>query len=207
MVSSINWMVSQGCKVIVDDLGFYGESFFADGPIAQAAESAISAGVVYVSAAGNESETVGEVGDFHYDHEFVDDGSTQNFNNFNPTGTKDDFMDFDVLGDATVDVILQWSDPFGASSNDYDLYLYGSIIARSWPKAMIRKPVRRIRLNRWSTPTAAARRRSWRSRLKSFPARLRASAIWCSAMPAAGICHAGRLDHRPARGDSGFRSA
>ena len=116
--------MSQGCNVIVDDLGYYGEPFFADGPIALAAQNAVNSGVVYVSAAGNESTPIGGLGDFHYDHQFVDDGSISHLNNFNPGGTTDDFMDFNVLAGGSVEVVLQWSDPFGASANDYDLRLY-----------------------------------------------------------------------------------
>src|SRR5262249_24528973 len=62
---------------------------------------------------------------FHYQHQYVDDGSDAHFHNFNPAGTApDDFLDFSVLPGGSISVILQWSDPFGASSNDYDLYLY-----------------------------------------------------------------------------------
>jgi hypothetical protein len=125
MVSSINWLMSQGCNVIVDDVGFYDQPFFADGSVALAAQNAVNSGVVYVSAAGNESVPIGGVGDFHYQHQFVDDGSTTHLHNFNPGGTTpDDYLDFTVLAGGSIGVILQWSDPFGGSSNDYDLRLY-----------------------------------------------------------------------------------
>ena len=125
MVASINWLVSQGCGVIVDDLGFYQEPFFTDGPVALAAQNAVNSGVVYVSAAGNESTPIGGDGDFHYDHQFVDDNSGSHVHNFNPGGTApDDFLDFNIDPGGSIDVYLQWSDPFGASNNDYDLRLY-----------------------------------------------------------------------------------
>src|SRR5207302_952096 len=70
MIASINWLMSQGCSVIVDDLGFFGEPFFADGPVAQAAQNAVNNGVIYVSAAGNEGEGVNQLGNFHYQHAY-----------------------------------------------------------------------------------------------------------------------------------------
>jgi hypothetical protein len=42
-----------GCKVIVDDTDYFGESPFQDGIVAQAVNTAIASGVVYVSSASN----------------------------------------------------------------------------------------------------------------------------------------------------------
>lgn len=112
MEDSIEWLVNQGCDVIVDDLGFYDQPMFEDGTVAQAALDAIGEGVVYVSAAGNDAET-------HYQADFDPDGS--NFHLFAPG---QNILRFVLGGQSGAAGFLQWSDEWGSSGNDYDLHLY-----------------------------------------------------------------------------------
>jgi hypothetical protein len=86
MQDSIEWLVSQGCDVIVDDLTFFDQQFFQDGPVAQTAEAAVDGmtigqttydPVVYVTAAGN-------YGLSHYQGEF--NGDQNNYNIFAGAG-------------------------------------------------------------------------------------------------------------------------
>lgn len=121
MIDSINWLRSQGCNVIVDDLIFFSEPFFSDGPIAQAAQAAVDAGVVYISAAGNQGVASGFFGDSHYQGFFNNDGV--GFHDFDTGQNVDDFKEMLVQNGATLTAALQWSDPFGGSGNDFDLYL------------------------------------------------------------------------------------
>jgi hypothetical protein len=112
MVDSIGWLVGQGCDIIVDDQGFYDQPMFQDGTVAQAALDAIEDGVTYVSAAGNDAET-------HYQAAFnpaLDDTHlfAQNQN----------LLRFYLDAHSSVTGVLQWSDEWGYSSNDYDLVLY-----------------------------------------------------------------------------------
>jgi len=113
MVASIQWLVNQGCDVIVDDLGYYAEPMFEDGQVADAAADAIGDGVVYVSAAGNDAET-------HYQGDFDDfgDGSHRFAQGQN-------LLRFDLPAGESVMGVLQWSDEWGASGNNYNLYLLG----------------------------------------------------------------------------------
>lgn len=99
-----------GADVIVDDLGFFAEPYFEDGTVAQCVRDAISAGVVYVSAAGNDAET-------HYQGAYVDSGDGLGSHLISPGNNT-----FEVTGSQPI-VILQWSNPFGASGDDYDLCL------------------------------------------------------------------------------------
>src|SRR5439155_3969811 len=55
-----NW----GAKIIVDDVGFPGQPYFEDGNVAASYASALSQGIVMVSAAGNDAES-------HYQGLFV----------------------------------------------------------------------------------------------------------------------------------------
>jgi autotransporter-associated beta strand protein len=139
MVDSINWLVGQGCSVIVDDLSFAlgsSDPFFSDGAIANAASSAVNSGVSYVSAAGNWQRAYdGQIwGDArsHWQGDFVDAGS--GWNNFNPTGNTSIGNGLVVYPNGEVTAALQWSDAWGGSANDYNLYLVtgsGSVLAYS----------------------------------------------------------------------------
>ncbi|MER3445337.1 MAG: hypothetical protein C4291_00210 [Candidatus Dadabacteria bacterium] len=124
-ISSIDYLVNTAqVNVIVDDIGFFDEPNFQDGPIAQEAENAVKNGVVFVSAAGNEA-------DKHYQAPYVEAPPEMQSNGSH-------FMDFGAaIGKTSTTllpilvgpnqqavIVLQWNDPFGGSSNDYDLYLF-----------------------------------------------------------------------------------
>lgn len=121
MTQGISWLVGQGCDVIVDDLGFFGEHYFSDGPIAQAAANAVNQGVVYVSASGNYSSNAHWQGQYVQGSSFsYIGGRNGNLHEFAP-GVESNAVS--VNTGRTLRVFLQWSDAWGASSNDYDLYL------------------------------------------------------------------------------------
>ncbi len=118
--SNIDGLAELGCDVIVDDVIYLTEPVFQDGPIAEAVESAVADGVVYVSAAGNFGN--------------LDDGSTGVFEgDFVPGsrgfqgGRLHDFgggLEYDRISlDPQIAITLQWADPWDASDNDYDLFL------------------------------------------------------------------------------------
>lgn len=134
-IDAIEYLVNQGVDVIVDDLGFLGEPYFEDGPVAESAGSAVQSGVVFVSAAGNGTIR-------HYQHLYVDTNPEQTASEEQPT---EDLHDFGLArgeasdvtlggviapGRSTV-VVLQWNDDpqgntldgMGSSSNDYDLII------------------------------------------------------------------------------------
>ena len=110
-----------GCKVIVDDVGYFNESPFQDDVISQAVTTVTAAGVSYFSSAGNSgNKRAGTSGTWEGD--YVDG---------NPDGTYDDwhFHAFapGVIGNQMLTnpgiITLFWSDALGASANDYDLYV------------------------------------------------------------------------------------
>lgn len=117
MVNSINWMVSQGVDVIIDDLGFFGQPYFQDGAVAGAAAAAMSSGVVYVTSAGNDAQ-------WHYQAPYVQGGAQGDLGYAHRFSSSGDMGQDIVLGPGeTLKAFLQWSDQWGASANDYDLYL------------------------------------------------------------------------------------
>jgi Subtilase family len=128
MATNIQALRTAGCDIIVDDLAFLSEPVFQDGIIAQAVETVAADGALYFSAVGNGgNKDDGTSGTWEGD--FVASSSTVTF----PDGSEDMLHDFgggnplDLVtaeSNQPPDVItLQWSDAFGASGNDYDLFI------------------------------------------------------------------------------------
>lgn len=117
MIDSVRCLAAAGADVIVDDLSFLLEPYFEDGPVAEAVRSAVSLGVSYHAAAGNSADEFLET-------DFRPSPSTM-LHDFNATvgGAVDNFDSLLVPPRAQVLCVLQWSDPFGASGNDYDLFM------------------------------------------------------------------------------------
>ena len=113
-INSVTCLRNAGAQVIVDDLGFYDEPFFADGPVAVAARTAVQAGVAFYSAAGNDA-------DRHLQQPFRATAGSA-FHDFQG-GPVDNTDDLVVGPGQEVDCLLQWNDPWGASTNNYDLLL------------------------------------------------------------------------------------
>ena len=106
---AIDALVDAGCDVICDDIGWHEEPFFEDGIIASHLTSVLASNdIVYVSAAGNGGEK-------HYQGDYYDD---------NGDDLHDEVLYIDFYPGSSATIVLQWNDEFGASDNDYDLYLY-----------------------------------------------------------------------------------
>jgi hypothetical protein len=120
-IQAVEFFSNNGVDIIVDDIGYLDEPYFQDGSVAQAAAAAVSQGIIFVSAAGNDQ-------DRHYQALYVDvDPGDAESNNHDygkadggPSRTR---MMVEVPPNGVSVVVLQWSDPFGESSNDYDLFL------------------------------------------------------------------------------------
>lgn len=118
------------CDVIVDDVIYFKESPFQDWIIAQAVNDVTADGALYFSSAGNEGNVLdGTAG--HWEGDFVDSGkSVGKFagvaHNFAGAAGNQIYEPISNASSAGVPVTLHWSDPIGASANDYDLYLLNS---------------------------------------------------------------------------------
>ncbi len=124
-LNAISYFMSIGVEIIVDDVGFLTQPYFQDGEVAQAAQDAVDSGILFFSAAGNDALA-------HYQAFYLDDGgidSDDDLHNFGAAaGESSDLgMTYEIPGGGIAAFFLQWSDPFGASSNDYDLYIVDSI--------------------------------------------------------------------------------
>lgn len=118
---NIRALQAAGASIIVDDVSYFDEGVFQDGPIAQAVNDVTAAGVLYFSSAGNSgnvsSNTAGVwEGDF-VAGAVVSSPGAYTLHKFSST------QDYDKLTKSTTLVTLKWSDALGQSSNDYDVWV------------------------------------------------------------------------------------
>jgi hypothetical protein len=123
------------CTVIVDDVAYFDESPFQDTQVAQAVNDVTAAGTLYFSSAGNSGNlTDGSSGYYEGDFRASDTalpGVTGTPHDFDPSSAT---QTSDALSPGSLGkpVALFWSDPWGKSANDYDLYILdssGSVVA------------------------------------------------------------------------------
>lgn len=120
MIEAIRALTAAGAHIIVDDIGFFLEPYFEDGPVAQAVQEAIDAGVLYVTAAGNDAES-------NYSGTFQelnpnDDNPDINVHDF---GGGDGTMGVTLPSGGSMREVLQWPNAFDGSANtaDYGLFV------------------------------------------------------------------------------------
>ena len=124
---NIRKLRAAGCDIIVDDVFYFDESPFQDGILAKAVNDVTQSGALYFSSAGNggnfDDGTSGVwEGDFKDGHTLT----------VLPGGNVHDFGN-GVVGNRVAApgaaVALFWSDPAGASSNDYDLFVLDNTLS------------------------------------------------------------------------------
>lgn len=133
---NIHDLRTAGCDIIVDDVFYYDENPFVDGQTAgvvsptngglilQAVNDVTADGALYFSSAGNEGNLDGGSAGV-YEGDFVDGGSL----GLLAGGTVHLFgtNQYDTIAaSGGTYVMLFWSDPLGASNNDYDLFVLNS---------------------------------------------------------------------------------
>jgi hypothetical protein len=116
------------CDVVIDDVFYSDEASFQDGIVAQAVNYVTSSGGLYFSSAGNEGSVRRSTASV-WEGDFNDGGSLSIPGN-TKTGTVHNFATSGapILGDIIQSnggfvFALDWSDPLGASTNDYDLFI------------------------------------------------------------------------------------
>lgn len=128
-----------GAQVIVDDVAYFEEPFFQDGPVAAAVDKVSGEGVTYLSAAGNDNIIEGEDEIASWEAPaYRESGgcptAVQELSGFNGTHC----MDFDpgpgtdrtfgiaVAPGATLTADLQWAEPWNGVTTDLDAFLLNS---------------------------------------------------------------------------------
>jgi subtilisin family serine protease len=126
-----------GADLIVDDVAYFEEPFFQDGPVAAAVNKVTGEGVFYLSAAGNDNlfDSKGhEIASWEAP-EYRDSGgcpaaveALPGFNathcmDFKPSGGPDRTFGITVKAHATLTLDLQWAEPWGGVNSDLDTFL------------------------------------------------------------------------------------
>ena len=117
------------CDVIVDDILYFNEAAFQDGPIAQAVNAVTADGALFFSSAGNEGNTLdGSSG--HYEGEFVGSGQRVGkiFGEAHDWDPGPGVQVFNPLSSASIGsvVTMFWAEPLGRATSDYDFYVFDS---------------------------------------------------------------------------------
>jgi len=114
-----------GCTVIVDDVGFFAEPFYQDGPVSNAVNDVVENGAAYFSSAGNDGQN-------SYEAPFRDSGEpgvladTSVAHDFDPSTSTDTRQQITINTGGSFNVAtLQWTDPSaivdGSEGADTDL--------------------------------------------------------------------------------------
>jgi Subtilase family len=128
MAANIRALQKAGCKVIVDDLTYFNESPFQDGPIARAVNDVTSAGVLYFSSARNSGNKKHQTSGT-WEGDFADGGPATGEVAGSSSGNRIHLFAPNVTANTVVTVSdhdrvdLFWADPLGKSANDYNLYV------------------------------------------------------------------------------------
>ena len=130
--ANINTLAQAGCSIIVDHVVYSSDGVFQDGVVAEAVNTFVAGGGLFVAAAGNRGNLASGTSST-WEGDFVNNGPvgspifTGGFvHGFTVSTNPLVLQSFDRLKTVVTDIVLQWSDPLGASANDYDLYVLNS---------------------------------------------------------------------------------
>ncbi len=105
---AVTYCLNNGIDIINHSLGWYNTNFYdGTGTIAEIAERAISGGILWVNAGGNEAQS-------HWEGTFSDNNSDT---------WNDQSLTFYATSGAQVILYMTWND-WPQAGSDYDLYLY-----------------------------------------------------------------------------------
>jgi subtilisin family serine protease len=168
---NIEKLAAAGSDVIVDDVAWFEEPFFQDGPIAVAIENATADGATYLSAAGNENlfDSEGnEIASWEAPA-FRDTGSCpeaieklSGFNgthcmDFDPGAGTDRTFGITVEPKEVLTLDLQWAEPWFGVETDLDAFLLGGtgkILAASFEENSGSEGTQRpVEILQWENPS------------------------------------------------------
>lgn len=141
----VNLRNQANADVIVDDISYFVEPFYQDGPITQAINQVTTQGATYFTSAGNSDITVSGRPIASYEApayrpvacpalpNLPPQDKPATCHSFNPTAT-DATSSYTLAPNGYLQFIFQWAQPWFGVSNDFDIYLTnasGSVIAGS----------------------------------------------------------------------------
>ena len=169
----IEELAAAGADAIVDDVGYFEEPFFQEGPVAAAVTAVTEAGSTYLSAAGNENvfDAEGheiaswEAPGFRDSHSCPPElRSLPGLNashclDFNPGTAADPTFGIRVEPEEALTVDLQWAEPWFGVKSDLDAFLLDSeghlvAVASEANVANTQKP---LEILQWENTSASSR--------------------------------------------------
>jgi hypothetical protein len=136
--ANIRALASAGAQVIADDVVYFEEPFFQDGPVAVAVDDVTAAGVSYFSAAGNDNllDAGGRDIASWEAPAFRDSGGcpaaltlaaeSEDCMDFDPGPGSDETFGITVAKGETLTLDLQWAEPVNGVATDLDAFLLDS---------------------------------------------------------------------------------
>jgi hypothetical protein len=132
-----------GARVITDDVTYYAEPMFQEGPVGVAVDDVVSSGVTYFSSAGNSNLVVG--GKNVASYEAAGYRATTcpatiapdalDCHDFDPGAGADSTAGYTLGSDGSIQIDFQWAQPWYGVTTDLDLYLVdaatGAVVASS----------------------------------------------------------------------------
>ena len=129
MAQNIRNLANAGCRVIIDDVGYFvDDPPFQDGVISRAINDVSAKGVLYFSSAGNAGNK-NDGTSSTWEGDFADGGDAsgmpgQQFGSrFHYFGPGSSIPNTNKIIEEGKHTQLFWSDPLGGSSNDYELFI------------------------------------------------------------------------------------
>lgn len=114
--AAVDYVLAQGVQVVSCSLGWLKPGGFdGTGPICDIVNEAHLRGVFWAQAAGNAADN-------HWEGPWSD----PDYNDKHDFVIRDETQTFSVAANETIEAVLVWDDPWGASGNDYDLFLLDS---------------------------------------------------------------------------------
>jgi hypothetical protein len=133
--NNIRALATDGSKVIADDITYFAEPFFQDGPVAVAVNDVTAGGATYFSSAANNNLIVGGNNVASWEAPAFRDGGpcptgvpsyATHCMDFNPGASVDNDFAFTVPNGRTLKIDTQWAQPWFGVTTDLDLYLLNS---------------------------------------------------------------------------------
>ena len=126
---------THGSSVIVDDITYFVEPMFQDGPVSVAVNDVVGAGAAYFSSAGNSNTIVGGKNISSYEAPAYRPATCPpglpgfagpTCHDFNPAAGVDTTGGYTLVNNGSLLVDLQWAEPWDGVSTDLDVYLMNS---------------------------------------------------------------------------------
>ncbi len=118
-----------GASVIVDDVSYFTEPFFQEGPVSVAISDVTKTGAMYFTSAGNSNEIVGGNNVASYEAPAFRPIAcpaaitTGTCHDFDTTGGTDNGAGITLGPLGSISLIMQWAEPWNGVTTDLDVYL------------------------------------------------------------------------------------